>query len=563
MKKTIWELAPRKYDDLIDQLLFNRGILDVGALDKKFKFFEPNFSQDLHSPFLMKNLEKAVKRLALLKERRETVGIFADYDADGIPGAALLYRAFKAIGIKSYVYIPNREGGYGLSEEGIDYLRSRGCSLIVTVDLGIRSLSEAKYCKKVGIDLIITDHHLPGEELPEVEILVNPKQKGDKYPYKELCGCGVAYKLVQGLSKTFPDLLTEAFLKWNLDLVAISTISDVVPLSGENRVLAKYGLIVLGKTKNVGLAALIKTSGITDAKITAYHVGFQIGPRINAPGRIDHATKSFELLVTEDPKEAKALAMWLNEKNEERQAMMEEVLKEAIAKIEKEELFKNRIIICVGKWQKGVIGPSASKLVEKYNRPVILFAEDKDTYTGSARSLSGINIVELFEANKDEIAKFGGHKQAAGITVSCDKFASFCEKIIKTANETISDESLLRRLRIDAEVSLNQLTKGLYEKILQFEPFGMENPKPVFSASDVSLDQTKFVGANSNHFSAIVGDSPHRLKMIQFNFPYDKALIDSKLKYDLAFSLSLDEWQGEQHLSLKVQDIRLQKEKEY
>ncbi|MCX6808650.1 MAG: single-stranded-DNA-specific exonuclease RecJ [Candidatus Berkelbacteria bacterium] len=554
----IWEIAPRKLDDIVDQILFNRKIVDLGVEDAdKLRFFEPNFEKDLFDPFLMKNMKAACERIKEAKEKGEKIGIFADYDADGIPGAALLYKTMRAIGIEAAVYIPNREGGYGLSKEGIDYLVGLNCKLIITVDLGIRSLEEADYCKKIGIDLIITDHHLPGEDLPDARILINPKQNGDKYPYKELCGCGVAYKLLQGLAHYFPESIDEKFRKWTLDLVAISTVSDVVPLTGENRVLAKYGLIVVQKTKNLGLRALIEIAKIVPEEIGAYHLGFQIGPRINAPGRIDHATKSFELLITEDESEAKELAKWLDEKNTERQEAMDRTQKEAILQIEKNNLGQNKVIVVAGDWQKGVIGPSASKLVEKYGRPIILFAKDKDCLVGSARSISSVNIVELFEQCEEYIKKFGGHKGAAGITVMEENFESFVKLLEREAGKIIKPIDLIPKVKIDAEVKLSELTKSLYEEIIHFEPFGMGNPRPVFMISNSKLNFGKFVGKNKDHLSAVVGENPHRFKIIHFYFPYEKEMIKSTETYDLAFTLSLDEWQGEKNLSLNIQDIRV------
>ena len=423
--------------------------------------------------------------------------------------------------------------------------------------MGIRNLAEADYCREIGVDLIITDHHLPGEELPKASFLINPKQPGDNYPFKDLCGCAVGYKVIQGLSKLFPNEIDEKFLKWNLDLVAISTISDVVPLIGENRILAKFGLTVISKTKNIGLKRLIEVSKIDPSNIQAYHVGFQIGPRINAPGRIDHATKSFELLVTEDEKEATDLANWLNEKNDLRQEEMARIIKEAIFAVEIENLAKNKIIIVAGDWPKGVIGPSASKLVEKFNRPVILFSKEGDTLTGSARSIAGINIVEIFEKVKDQILKFGGHKAAAGITIEAEKFDIFNAKIARVSDEMISNKDMIKKLNIDSEVELKDLTKSLYEKLLQFEPFGMGNSKPLFVVHGAELKFPKFIGKEKNHFSAMAGENPRQLKLICFNFPYDKDIISDMKKYDIAFNLSLDTWQGQEKLSMNVQDIRI------
>ena len=550
----IWKVAPKKFEDPVEQILFNRDI--IGDEEIK-KFLKPDFEKDLHDPFLMKNLEKTALEIQTASKNGEKIGIFADYDADGIPAAALLFKALKQIGIHSEIYIPSREGGYGLSEEGIDYLISKKCEMIVTVDLGIRNIEEAKYCREKNIKLIITDHHLPGDEIPSADLVINPKQKNDKYPFKELCGCGVAFKLVQGLSKLYPKELDEKFLKWNLDLVAISTIADVVPLNGENRIFAKFGLQVMGKTRNIGLAELIKISALKSEKIGAYEVGFQIAPRINAPGRIDHATKSFELLITEDPDEAKELALWLNEKNETRQLLMDKVEAEAIAKIEKENLAQNKIIIVSGTWQKGILGPTASRLVEKFSRPIILFSQGETEYTGSARSISGVNIVELFEKVKLTIKKFGGHKGAAGISVEKDRFEQFKTAIITLANETISDEMLQKKVNIDLEIQPAKLTKKLYEEIILLEPFGLGNPRPIFMSENIEMAFPRFVGKEENHLSFKVKDGDKLIKAISFRFPHEKSMIANTHHFDILYSIEMDEWNGEENLNLKVSDIKI------
>lgn len=553
----IWQVAPRKFDDLVDQILYNRGIIESDQDDaKKLDFFKPDFDKDLHDPFLLKNCQKAAERIKQAIESGEKIGIFADYDADGIPGAALLYRTFLKLGLHSIVYIPNRNDGYGLSQAGLDYLKSKGCRLVVTVDLGIRSMKEALYAKKAGIDLIITDHHIPGDKIPSASLVVNPKQEGDRYPFKDLSGCGVAFKVAQGLSKLFPGLLDHKFLKWNLDLVAISTISDVVPLSGENRIFAMFGLIVIQKTKNLGLAELIKIADLKRKLIGAYAIGFQIGPRINAPGRIGYATESYELLTTSDQEEAKELAVSLNEKNEERQAAMDKAEKEAISYIEKHNLSGQKIIIIASDWSRGIIGPTASRIVEKYNRPVILFVKEKDSYTGSARSVSGINIVDILTEVSDTLEKFGGHAGAAGLSVAKAKFESFLRKVAEAGEKNIRDDDLIKKIRIDALVRPAELTKSLYEKLLRFEPFGMGNPRPVFAMENVAFKYPRFVGKGSDHLSASIGDGPDRLKVIHFNFPYEKSMINAGNTYDIVFSLGLDEWEGRENISLNVVDLK-------
>jgi len=558
----VWQIVPRKFENIVDQLLYNRGIIK-GEDDnsKKEAFFSPDFKKDLHDPFLLKGLKSAVERIADAKENKEKIGIFADYDADGIPGAALLYRGLNAAGIKCEVFIPNREKGYGLSKEGIDFLKDKKCSLIITVDLGIRNFEEAKYCKEIGIDLIITDHHLVDEQVPQADIVINPKQKNDRYPYKDLSGCGVVFKLIQGLSSLFPKEIDDKFLKWNLDLVCISTIADVVPLSGENRLLAKYGLIVIRKSRNLGLIELIKTTSIEQELIEAYEVGFQIAPRINAPGRIDHATKSFELLVTNDKQEAGNLALWLNEKNGLRQKAMEEVVEQSLEMIEKNELEKNRILILSGDWAKGVIGPSASKLVEKFHRPAIIFSQGDTVFTGSARSIEGVNIVDLIANVSDMVSKFGGHKGAAGLSVPAKKFTNFCKAIIAQANTLINEKLLKKVIKIDAVLDPSEINLSFYETLQKFEPFGMQNSRPCFVVEGVKFDAIKFVGRDKNHLSAKLINQTEEIKTIYFNFPYKKEMVSDENKYDLVFTLGIDEWQGRRKASLNIIDLRAHNEK--
>lgn len=559
----MWEIAPRKYDDLVEQLLFNRGVFsDNSEKDTAKKvFFQPDFEKDLYPANKIKGLKEAVLRIKQAADEGETVGIFADYDADGIPGAALLYRALHQIGVKAVVYIPNRETGYGLAKEGIEILVSKKCTLIVTVDLGIRSIDEALYCKEKRLDLIVTDHHLPGDDIPDALVVVNPKQPGDNYPFKELCGCGVVYKLIVGLSELYPEKLDIKFLKWSLDLVAISTIADVVPLLDENRILAKYGLTVINKTRNIGLANLLKVIGLDESKkVDAYQVGFQIAPRINAPGRVDHATKSFELLVSTDESESLDLAKWLNEKNTIRQGQMDKAQAEAMRKIDANKLNENKIIIVSGDWQRGIIGPTASRLVEKYGRPVIMFAREEETMTGSARSVSGVNIVDIFEQCSDVIAKFGGHKGAAGITIAKNNFEKFEKRIAKVAIDKITAEALVKKIRIDAKVDLVDLTMSLNDDLSKFEPFGMGNSRPIFLLSGIQFSTFKFVGKEATHFSAVIEGPRYKFKAIWFSCPHALDYFDKAKKYDIVFTLSVDEWKNQKTLSLNIQDLQLAKE---
>lgn len=551
----VWKVRERIYSDLIDQLLYNRG---VDLEKEKELFLNPDFAKGLFDPYRMKGIKDAVTRIKKAKGSNEVVGIFSDYDADGIPGAALLFRALNKIGLKAKVYIPNRNAGYGLSKEGIDYLIKENCSLIITCDLGIRNFAEAKYCKG-KVDLIITDHHTPDEKLPDPDILINPKIKGDKYPFKELAGCGVAYKLTQALAKEFSEI-DEQFLKWNLDLVAISTISDVVPLISENRVLARYGLIVLSKTKNIGLKALYEIGKIDPKNINAYVAGFQIAPRINAPGRVDHASKSFELLITEDKEEAKGLAQWLEEKNFERQESMDRVEKEALKIIEKENLDQNQIIVAAGNWSKGVIGPTSSRLVEKLSRPVILFSEEKDSFCGSARSIEGVNILELLQANESFLKKYGGHKGAAGLTVLNEKFSLFKKALLEYANRIINPSVLVKKIKAETEISPKEINLEVAELIDQLEPFGMGNPKPVFYLPKVNISDIRKIGKDEKHLSFSLEKDGLVAKCVYFNFPPEQKI--EKGEYDLMLNLRKEIWREKEYLKLFIVDMRKSDEKD-
>lgn len=553
MVNSVWEIKKRVSKDLIRQLLASRNI--VSEKEKK-KFFSPDFEKDIYDPFLLLGMKKAILRIKKAKDNNETIGIFSDYDADGIPAAALLFRALNEIDVKTEVYIPNRESGYGLSREGIEYLISRKCGLIITADLGIRNLDEANYCITKKVDLIITDHHILGEEIPKAVAVINPKMKDNKYPFNDLCGCGVIFKLTQALSQTYPKKINEKFLKWNLDLVAISTIADVVTLADENRTIAKFGLMVLKKTKNIGLKALIKQANINKDEINAYTVGFQIAPRINAPGRIDHATKSFELLTTEDENKAKELALWLEEKNCFRQEAMEEAEKEAMKIIEKENQMYEKIILVSGKWQKGVIGPVASRICEKFIRPTILFSEDGEYFCGSARSVEGVNIVEILEDCGELLKKYGGHRGAAGVTVSKKNYIKFCKKIREIASKKVSNKCLTKKIKIDAEIDSSNLTHEITDLIEKMEPFGMGNPRPIFMFQSAVLSNMKRVGKNASHLSFFAKINEKIIKAICFNFDEIIDSIKNETKYDLAFTLENNYWNEKRYLNLKIIDIK-------
>jgi single-stranded-DNA-specific exonuclease len=547
--RKVWEIKERTHKDIVKQLLENRGVLDEAG------FLEPDFDKDLLDSTKLPDFEVAAERIIRAKERGETIGIFADYDADGIPGAAFFKKALDKIGIKSEVYIPSRDEGYGLQEVGIDLLISKGCRLIVSIDLGIRDFNAAKHCKRKKIDLIITDHHVPGDKKPEASAVINPKLKGSNYKFDGLSGAGVIFKFVVGLAKYFPEI-DEKFLKWNLDLIAVSTISDVCSLINENRVIAKFGLKVLRKTKNIGLQELYKAAGIDPEKIESYTVGFQIGPRINAPGRIDHATKSYQLLTIQDRAKARELAQWLNQKNEERQKLMDDIFKEAEAKIKKDRLDKNKIIVLFGQWQKGVLGPTASQIVEKYARPTILFSHGEEYLVGSARSVEGVDILKIFDGVSRYIEKYGGHKGAAGITIKKSRKDDFTDKIIEFADQNIDDKDLVKKIKIDVEIKLDEISMRLYDIIEKLMPFGMGNPKPVFASEGVNLLFHRRVGREENHLSLKFEKDGKEFRGICFGFEDCSVTEYDSKKYNIAYQIIEDNWNGSRELKLQVLDIK-------
>lgn len=548
--KDNWKLHKRKYDNLINQLLANRNI---DQRDHE-NFLNPDFNTGLLDAGRLPDFEKFRRRMIKAVRYHEKIGIFADYDADGIPGAAFLAKALDKLGLQNAIYIPSREEGYGLSEQGIDYLSNQGCRLIITVDMGIRNNKEADICRNKKIDLIITDHHIPGDTLPSALAVVNPKILKSKYGFSELCGAGVIYKLIYGLKKDFAEI-DENFLKWNLDLIAIATISDVVPLISENRIIARFGLMVLQKTKNLGLRALYVAAGLEQASIGVYQVGFALAPRLNAPGRLAGARKSFDLLTTADPLLAKKIAQELNEENELRQKMMEELLLDADRIIQNKKLTGKKIIVLKGKWAKGILGPSASRIVEKYCRPVIILSQDQKNISGSARSFADINISAILSQCSPHLEKFGGHSGAAGLTLKPGHFEAFVDQLEGIAEKQINSQQLVKIYKADAKMNFDDLNLSVCHDLRLLEPYGMGNPRPTFVTELAKLISPKFVGSALNHLSAYIEHQNKKIKSIYFNFPYDKSLFSDDAQLDLLYSVDEEMWNGKRYLKINIIDI--------
>ena len=549
MKNTkLWILKERKSEDLIEQILLNR---DIPKKDWD-NFLNPNFNSGLHDPFKLSDMEKAVQRIKRAILEKEIVGIFGDYDADGIPASALLSNALeKYYGLKTITYIPSRKEGYGLNKQGIDFLKKQGVSLLITCDLGIREVADTEYSRGQGIDVIITDHHEPGNEIPKAIAVIDPKRKASKYPFRELSGGGVVFKLLQALAKKLGKI-SENDLKWMLDLVGITTICDVVPLIDENRILAKFGLVVLQKTKNLGLRKLYQAAAISPENIDTYSVSFQIGPRLNAPGRMDHANESFYLLRSQEPEEAKKLAEKLNKINQTRQAELDRILKEARTKVIDGNLHRKKVIFVVGDWPSGLVGLVAGKITEEFARPSLVFEKGSKFSKGSARSVDGFDLVEALEESKNILENYGGHSKAAGMTVLNEKLSKLYDKLLVIAEHKLKEKDLVPRIKIDAFVEESDLKLSVLEKIKKLEPFGLGNPRPVLAMKNIAAQNVRTIGNENKHLRFDINN----IKVIGFDWGWAKEIVENK-KIDLAFTLDEDNWDGVRKVELKVVDIKL------
>lgn len=549
-----WIVYSKKSDDLIEQLLINR---DVDPRNRD-RFLAPDYQRDLHDPFAMKSMREAVNRVATAVQNKEHIAVFGDYDSDGTPGAALLSDFFAKFGQTVRAYIPTRDEGYGLNREAVDLFAREGTTLLITVDCGIKNAVEIAYAKSKGIDTIVCDHHLPPDELPAA-IVLNPKQPFDNYPFKELCGTGVAFKLVQALAKEadrFSGLTTEElekFLKWEMDLVGLATIVDMVPLVGENRVLAKYGLIALQKTRRLGLQKLYSIAGIEPAAIDSYTASFLIGPRLNAAGRMDHASQSYYLLTEQNPVTAEAIAQDLNTLNLKRQAALDKAMREARELVEKEKLYERKVIILdKATWHQGIVGLVAGRLVEEYARPTIIFSRGKIRSKGSARSIDAFHIVEALDYARDVLLKYGGHAQAAGVTIETKHLSALYDKLLEYAEEKLSDKDLLPTLSADAELLLDDIGEDILKITEQFQPHGVGNPRPLFISRDCLVQQVRAVGADGKHLKLTVGGKD----AIAFDLGEMSHELTAGDVVDIIYAVERDTWNGRSRLQLKVLDLK-------
>jgi single-stranded-DNA-specific exonuclease len=538
---------------LLGQLLFNRGITEPLKAEA---FLKPALDQ-LHDPFLFKDMTRAVERLKRAIDNQETLLIYGDYDVDGITSISLLIRVLsKHLPGKLLYYIPKRlEEGYGLHLNSLDKALSKGVTLIITVDCGISAVEEADYLRSKGIDLIITDHHEPQEVLPEAFVLIDPKIPGAGYPFLQLAGVGVTFKLLQGLASIVPEI-GERLLA-NLDLVAFGTVADIVPLLDENRVLVKYGLEQLQKTANIGLQALIQGTSLKDREITSGHIGFLLAPRINAAGRMANPSLGVKLFLTSDPLQALDLAKELEKENQFRQEIESLVLQEAKAQIDADPKLNNEhaLVLAGEKWHLGVIGIVASKLVELYSKPVILIGFDGEEGRGSGRSIKGFNLFNALECCQEQLLKFGGHEFAAGLSITRERFPAFRAAFLKTAKEKLSQEALIPTIQIEGLIELSRITLDLARELSKLAPCGPSNPTPVLGCKSVNLIDYKNVGENGKHLKLRVAHQDAVREGIGFNLGFIQPELASTSEVDLAFSLEENNWNGNAQVQLNLKDV--------
>ena len=505
----------------------------------------------LHDPFLFKDMEKAVARIRSAIDNKERILVYGDYDVDGLTATALLYTTLKRYGAHAHNYIPDRvKEGYGLNLDALESARKDGAKLVIAVDCGITAAEEVDFLNEHHIDSIIIDHHQPVKDhLPESLAILDPFVPGSGYPYKHLASVGLVYKLAQALGWSREE---------DLDLVALGTISDVALLTGENRVLVKHGLKYLATTQRAGLRALMEVAGIGKKKeFYTETVGFILGPRLNASGRMNSSMHSLKLLLTDDKEEGKKLAEELDKSNRERQAIEAAILKEAVSKVEREVNFKeHRVIVLHGdKWHPGVIGIVASRIVEKFYRPTILVAFNENTGKGSGRSIKNFHLFEALSKCKEHLIEFGGHEHAAGITISRENIDAFRDSLNAVAHEVLQPLDLVPRLEIDAWISLKDITRKFLKELELLEPFGVGNRKPVFAVKGLSLKAPPKI-LNYNTLKIWVTDGELTYEAVGFKKALDYKLDSASLVFDLAFTPSINVWQGQESIQLQLKDLK-------
>ncbi|MBE7169997.1 MAG: single-stranded-DNA-specific exonuclease RecJ [Williamsia sp.] len=535
-------------------LLVQRGL---ETFEQCKEYFRPQLS-DLHSPWLMKDMQKAVDRLTAAFSNREKILVFGDYDVDGTTSVALLYQFLHRVYSPDLIdfYIPHRyHEGYGISKTGIDYAKERGFSLIISLDCGIKASELISYARTIDIDFIVCDHHLPDNELPPAVAILNPKQPDCSYPYKELCGCGVGFKLISALAEQLqvPFDHTTCYL----ELVATAIAADIVPITGENRILAYHGLKKINQDPCPGIKALIQLSGM-NKELHISHVLFVIAPRVNAAGRMDDARKAVQLFIEKDYEAAVLFAEKLHADNADRKQADLSITEEAVALIELDtvQINKKSTVLFQPHWHKGVVGIVASRLIDRYYRPTIVLTQSGTLVAGSARSVNGFNLYEAIHACREHLIGYGGHFAAAGMTLLPEKVDAFSSMFEEVVASTILPDLLVPELTIDAEVRFTSLTRSFFNIICQMEPFGPGNDKPVFITRGIAHHRFSRI-VKDHHIRFVLQQDGIRLYGIGFNLAGKFPLLQLQKPIDVVYTLDENDWNNEKHLQLKVIDFRL------
>lgn len=541
-----------KVDVLVAQLLLQRGI---STYEEAKDFFRPQL-EDLHDPFLMMDMDIAVSRIETAIANNENILIFGDYDVDGTTAVSLVSSYLLSYYPNVATYIPDRYGeGYGVSYKGIDFAEDNDFSLIIALDCGVKAIDKVDYAKEKGIDFIICDHHRPGDKLPDAVAVLDPKRADCAYPYDELCGCGVGFKLIQALGSRKGETIYDQ--TQYLDLVATAIGADIVPMTGENRILAFYGLQVINEAPRVGFKAIIDQ--VNKASLTITDVVFIIAPRINAAGRMKHGQHAVNLLTETDLQQATKFAAEIEKFNTDRRGLDQEITQEALVQIQEnheEEGFTS--VVYKETWHKGVIGIVASRLIETYYRPTLVFTKSGDTLAASARSVKGFDVYNALEGCSDYIEQFGGHKYAAGLTLLESQYNNFKHQFEKVVKESIDPQLLVPEISVDAIIELKDINPKLMRILRQFAPFGPGNMSPIFMAENlVETGYAKGVGQDAAHLKfAVTQNDSHKIGGIGFNLGNKLPLVTSRKPFSAVFSIDENEWKGNVSLQLKLKDIK-------
>ncbi len=556
-----WQIAPpltpqandnlSNFPHILAQLAFNRGYATVEEARNFFNARIPHSTD----PFQMTGMQAAVERVRQAIAAAEPIAIYGDYDVDGVTATALLVQTLKALGADVRPYIPNRfDEGYGLNTDALDTLAGQGVRLVITVDCGIRSPVEAAHARTLGLDLVITDHHHPGGELPPALAVINPKQAGDEYPYKDLAGVGIAYKLAEALFSGQQSAVGNLHLNDLLDLVALGTVADLAPLTGENRALVRRGLHQMQQTTRQGLFSLANVSGIELKKISATHIGFMLGPRLNAAGRLEDAIAAYELLTTTDVMRAGQLAQQLNAQNIERQRLTRQMQKDAeeIALADDPDAWL--LFAAREDFNPGVVGLAAARLTEAYYRPAIVAHREAETTRGSCRSIPEFHITDALDRCADLLVRHGGHAAAAGFTVENDKLPELISRLKAIAAEKLSEADLRRTLNADLEVPLAELSLDLLKNLSYLEPTGYGNPGPVFVSRNLRVTQSRTVGQEGKHLKLKVTDGKNTFDAIGFRLGHLQPNLPERV--DLMYAFEPNEFNGRVTPQLNLKDVK-------